>query len=87
MKSDIEEERRKRIKLSVAAYAYELRDTSIMSDSQYDALALEINPSINTGNEELDSFFRGEFEAYTGSWIRHHPDLGGIINIYERYFT
>ena len=84
---DIETERRNRIRVSVAAYAYEVRDHSIMSDAEFDALALKINPEISTGNTELDLFFREKFNSYTGSWIFRHPDLHGIIDIYIRYYA
>ena len=39
---------RNRIKLSVAAYAYEFLGDSIMTDHQYDELSLEINPKEET---------------------------------------
>lgn len=82
---DIETERRNRIRLSVAAYAYEFRDDSIMTDAEFDALALKINPDMDTGNEKLDKFFKEEFVAYSGSWIYKHPDLNGLITIYVKY--
>lgn len=54
----IEIERRNRIRLSVAAYAYEYKNESIMSDAEFDALALQIDPSVSTGNRKLDTFFK-----------------------------
>jgi len=48
--SEIEIERHKRIKLSVAAYAYEVHNNSIMSDADFDKLALEINLNTFTEN-------------------------------------
>ena len=40
----INQEIRNRIKLSVAAYAYEFEGDSIMTDHEYDELSLKINP-------------------------------------------
>ena len=64
-----------RIKLSVAAYAYEFLGDSIMTDHQYDELSLEINPNEKTGNEKMDNFFKTQFEPCTGMWIRKHPEI------------
>ena len=58
----VEVERRNRIRLSVAAYAYELRDDSIMTDSEFDNLADMVNVQVVTGNEVMDDFFREHFE-------------------------
>jgi hypothetical protein len=82
----VSEERRNRIKLSVAAYAYEMDSNSIMSDGDFDSLCLKINVDIDTGNTLLDTFFRDEFNPSTGQWIHKHPELGGIRNIYEKYY-
>ena len=41
----INQEIRNRIKLSVAAYAYEFKGDSIMTDHEYDELSRKINPS------------------------------------------
>ena len=84
--SVIEIQRRHRIRLSVAAYSYEFYNDSIMSDADYDKLSLLIDVSINTNNEKLDKFFREEFGAHTGMWIRKHPDLDGLERIYRRVF-
>ena len=51
----INQETRNRIKVSVAAYAYEYLDTSIMSDSEYDALSQQIDIKKKTGNEMLET--------------------------------
>jgi len=82
----VSEERRNRIKLSVAAYAYEIDSNSIMSDGDFDSLCLKINVDIDTGNTLLDTFFRDEFNPSTGQWIHKHPELEGIRNIYEKYY-
>lgn len=79
-------ERRKRIKIAVAAWAYEHHYKPIMSDSDYDKLAASINPRIATGNHRLDAFFRLHFDASTGMWVHKHPNKAGLENIYARYW-
>ena len=75
---------RNRIRLSVAAYAYEYKDDPIMSDDEFDALSNKINVDEKTGNRKMDNFFKKHFQPDTGMWIRKHPDLRGIQNIYEK---
>ncbi len=81
-----EEQTRLRIRLSVAAYAYEYRHDSLMSDAEYDRLSRLVDTSILTGNIKLDKFFKKNFDPSTGMWIRKHPDKKGLENIYQRYF-
>lgn len=81
--SPVEIERKNRIKLSVAAYAYEFEDDPIMSDHAFDELAKQIDVRMDTANETLDAFFRKHFEAYTGSWVHNHPDIPGLQRIYH----
>lgn len=83
-----------RIKVSVAAYAYEICNETYISDGEYDKLAQEIDPSISTvrsyniGNEKLrierlDAFFRDDFSDYTGQWIHKHPELDRVERLYR----
>lgn len=72
--------------LSLAAYAYEMRNDIIMSDPEFDKLCLEINPSIDTGHTILDKFFRDKFDPSTGMWIRDHPELNKVEELYERVY-
>ena len=85
--SEVEIERRNRIQLSIAAYAYEILDEPIVSDAAFDQAAFEIRPEMDTGNPVLDEFFRKEFSPSTGMWIRKHPDLNGIASAYRRLVT
>lgn len=78
----IETERRKRIRLSVFAYAYEFDNNSLISDEEYDKLSREINPQIKTGHAKLDKFFENQFEPDTGMWIRKHPELNRVRALY-----
>ena len=83
----MEIERRNRIQLSIAAYAYEILDEPIVSDAAFDQVAFEIRPEMGTGNPVLDEFFRKEFSPSTGMWIRKHFDLIGIANAHRRLIT
>ena len=83
--TEIEDERRNRIRVSVAAYAYELQNDIVMEDAEFDALARLIQPKIPTGNETLDRFFRKEFQSHTGHWIHRHPDLIGVHRTWLRW--
>ena len=79
-----EYQRRLRIRVSVAAYAYEYMNDSIMSDEEFDKLSLLIDPEISTGNRKLDNFFKKKFKPETGMWIRMHPDTQGLATIYHK---
>jgi hypothetical protein len=82
--SPVEVERHNRIKLSVAAYAYEFHSNSIMSDADFDALCQKIDTTIDMENAVLDKFFREDFDPSTGMWIHKHPNLTGIERIYKK---
>lgn len=82
----IEIERRNRIRVSIAAYAYENDLRPIMSDAAYDELSKLIRPKLATGNSRLDNFFRRHFSPHTGLWIHKHPDQQALANIYHRYY-
>lgn len=96
--NNAEVERRNRIRLSVAAYSYEFKNTSIMSDGDFDELALKINPDVSTiehyhsdSQKErfkvLDDFFKNDFEPHTGQWIHSHPELDLLDLLYERVWN
>lgn len=74
-------ETRRRIRVSVAAWAYEALLTPIMDDAQYDKLAYSIDLTIDTRRPDLDKWFRSRFKPYTGSWIHAHPERGRINQI------
>jgi len=82
----VDEETRRRIRLSVFAYAYEYDSNPIVSDGEFDELCLQIDTTIDTRRPELDEYFRKEFDPSTGMWIRNHPELDKIRFIYERYY-
>lgn len=80
--SPVEVERRRRIRVAVWAWAYEMKSTSLVDDATYDREALLIDPTIDTGNAEMDAFFREKFSPHTGQWVFQHPNKDGL----ERYF-
>jgi len=69
------EQRKLRILVSVAAYAYEKESISIISDEQFDEMCRQIKPKVKTGHPVLDQFFQEEFSPDTGMWIHKHPEL------------
>lgn len=85
--TDVEKQTRLRIKLTIAAYAYEVMNHSIMSDADFDKKCLEVDLSIDTGNEELDKFFREEFDPSTGQWIHKHPEKRKIGYLLDKYYN
>ena len=80
------EEIRRRIKLSVAAYAYEVHDDSVMSDGEFDQQCLLVDTSVSTGNRKLDNFFKKYFDPSTGSWIHKHPEKRKLEHLYQTYY-
>ena len=83
--SEIEREVKRRINVSLWAYAYEVENDSLVSDNIYDMECLKINLKISTGNKKLDRFFRKEFDPDTGSWVHDHPGIDRIQEIYEEH--
>lgn len=69
---------RARIRISILAYAYEFLGYSLVSDAEYDKLALELDTTTSTNDKLLDKFFKNEYQAYTGQWIHNHPEIEQI---------
>lgn len=84
--SEVEKERRRRILLSIYAYAYEKCDDSLISDGEFDKMCLQVNPKLETDNKKLDDFFKNEFDPSTGQWIHKHPELHKIAELYRKYY-
>ena len=84
----VEVERKNRIKVALAAYAYEHRSTQIMTDTEFDQLCLKIDPSVDTGDKIMDKFFREEFGAHTGQWIWKYPKskTNRLFQIFEKHY-
>lgn len=83
--SEVEIERKRRINVSLWAYAYEVENDSLVSDEIYDSECLKINPEMGTGNRKMDTFFRKQFSSDTGLWIHKHPELNRIKEIYKEH--
>jgi hypothetical protein len=81
-----ENEIRLRIKLCVAAYAYEVENDSIMSDHEFDEKCKSVNLNVSTGNRKLDNWFKKNFDPSTGQWIHRHPELHKIKYVYEKWY-
>jgi hypothetical protein len=82
--AEIEFERRKRICVSLWAWAYEKHSASIVSDSHFDKTCLSIDTSVKTGNKRLDAFFESEFHPDTGQWVHKHPEKPKLEKLYQR---
>lgn len=76
-------ETRRRIRVAVAAWAYERHADPIMSDAEYDALARSIDLDRSTANSEMDNWFALNFEPHTGAWVWGHPDREGLERVYR----
>ncbi|MAK38188.1 MAG: hypothetical protein CMC15_18660 [Flavobacteriaceae bacterium] len=82
--SKVEIERRRRIQVSLWAYAYEIENNPIVSDQVFDEQCSKIDLSIMTGHSILDKWFIENFTPYTGQWIYKHPELNLLKQLYER---
>lgn len=72
-----------RIRLAVAAYAYEVENNPIISDSEFDDLAKEVDLSIDTRRVDMDEWFRENFLPHTGQWVWKHPEQGKLAYLVE----
>lgn len=79
-----ERERRLRIKVATAAYAYEIENNPLISDAEYDALAAEVDPQVMTGHPVYDEFFAVEYQLYTSAWVRKYPDQRGLKRLCDK---
>lgn len=77
-------ETRRRIRIAVAAWAYEVHADPIMSDAEFDALAREIELDRSTANSDMDAWFTEHFSPDTGSWVHAHPDKAGLERVYRQ---
>lgn len=85
--SPIEVETRRRIRLSIATYAYEVLDKPVMSDAEWDKLAQSIQPRVGTCHPLLDEFFVVHFSPMTGMWIHDHPELDRIKALHQTHYA
>ena len=80
------QEIKNRIKISVAAFAYEYLNSPIMSDADFDSLSQKIDVKKQTGNKMLDTFFEKHFTVDSGMWIHKHPEKTKLKYLYEEYY-
>lgn len=80
----LEDERRRRINITLWAYAYEYKANPIVDDAKFDETCKAIDLSISTGNDKLDQWFKDNFLPHTGQWIHKHPELNKIKALYNR---
>lgn len=91
-------ERRNRIVLAVAAYAYEIEHKPTMSDTQFDVRAMLIRPTMATWETRyttaeicrvmmLDNFWKSEFNPSTGLWIYKHPEFELVGRTYRKWYA
>ena len=78
-------ETRRRIRVCVWAYAYEIMNDLIVTDAVFDVECYQVNLAIETDRLDLDYWFRAHFQPDTGMWIHKHPELDKIHNIYMRW--
>ncbi len=83
----IEIETRRRIRLAIAAYAYEILDRPIMEDDEFDQLAQSIQRQQGTCHPLVDEFFAAQFSPMTGMWIHDHPELAKIKALYQTHYA
>jgi len=83
---EINSEIRNRIRVALAALAYEKYDSPIMTDAEFDTLARQINLKIKTRRPDLDIWFEKNFEPNTGSWVWAHPGIDRLSGILESAF-
>lgn len=77
-----EVETRRRIRLSIWAYAYESKNVSLVPDGLFDPESMMVDLTMMTDRPDLDAWFRKEFEPCTGMWIHKHPELDRIEELY-----
>jgi len=73
-----------RAQVALWAFAYEIMNDSIVSDAVYDTRCLEVDLSVTTNRPDLDEWFKGNFQPYTGAWVHAHPEKIKLASLYER---
>lgn len=75
----------RRKQLAVVTFGIELRDHSIMLESDWDQIAAAIEPRSGTGHPYIDEFWAAHFSPMTTAWIHHHPELDKVAAGFDRY--
>lgn len=77
-------ETRNRIRVTLAAWAYEVHNDPLMPDHMFDRLAISIDVRKSTARPDLDEWFRKNFSPHTGMWVLNHPECDRIEALYQR---
>ena len=80
-------EKKRRIQVAIWACAYEIYNTSLVSDQKFDETCLLIDASKRTDRPDLDDWFKDQFHPDTGQWIYKHPELDRIMVITKSILT
>lgn len=80
---------RRRIRVSIWAYEYEILNGPSVSDNIFDQECLLIDLNISTSykgrdNSKIDNWFRENFKPYTGQWIHNHPNKNGLLKYIKK---
>jgi hypothetical protein len=82
--TSVEREVHRRVRLTLAAYAYEYGAEQLMTDAEFDAVARDVDLAVDTGRPDLDAWWRANFSPDTGMWVRSHPELSRVASLYQR---
>ena len=74
-----------RKQLCAVTYGIELRDVSVMLESDWDRAAASIDRTMGTGHPLIDEFFAVHFSPMSTAWIHHHPELERVGKAFDRY--
>lgn len=69
------EETRRRVQLTIWAYAYEIANDPMVDDATFDRIAREVDLREVTNRADLDAWWVLNFDPSTGMWIHQHPEL------------
>ena len=75
------DQKKLRMRVSILAYAYEELSTSLVSDSEYDLLASQVDTNVPTDRPDLDEWFKDNYDEFTGAWVHNHPEVERIAAI------
>ena len=75
-----------RCKITLAAYAYEFDNRSVISDQIFDDLCKEVDLSVETRRPDLDKWYKENFQPDTGMWIHKHPELDRVAGLYQQVY-
>lgn len=82
--TEVEIETKRRVSVSVWAYAYEFLNTAIVPDYKFDEECSKINLFISTTRPDLDSWFTMNFSHATGQWVHNHPEKEKLDKLARR---